>query len=106
MEEISILGSLSSPYIVAYIDSFVSDTKVNIIMEYCEHGDLQSFIINKQKLGATFLPENTVWRYFIQICLGVYYLHSKEILHRDLKTLNIFLCKDNQVKIGDLGVAR
>jgi serine/threonine protein kinase len=40
MEEISILGSLSSPYIVTYIDSFISDTKVNIIMEFCEHGDL------------------------------------------------------------------
>jgi serine/threonine protein kinase len=33
-------------------------------------------------------------------------LHSKDVLHRDLKTLNIFLCKDNVVKIGDLGVAR
>ena len=106
MEEISILGSLSSPYIVSYINSFVSDTKVNIIMEYCEQGDLQSFIFNKQKQGSSHLSENTVWRYFIQICLGVNYLHSKEILHRDLKTLNIFLCRDNIVKIGDLGVAR
>ena len=41
MEEISLLGSLSSPFIVAYIDSFVADTKVNIVMEFCEHGDLQ-----------------------------------------------------------------
>lgn len=40
MEEISILGSMSSPFIVAYIDSFVADTKVNIVMEYCQHGDL------------------------------------------------------------------
>ena len=40
MEEISILGSLNSPHIVQYIDSFVSDTKVNIIMEFCENGDL------------------------------------------------------------------
>ena len=40
MEEITILGSLNSPYIVGYIDSFVSSTKVNIIMEYCENGDL------------------------------------------------------------------
>ena len=40
MEEVSILGSLNSPHIVSYIDSFVSDTKVNIIMEFCEYGDL------------------------------------------------------------------
>jgi len=49
MEEISILGSLSSPFIVEYIDSFVSATKVNIIMEYCENGDLQTYLLNKLK---------------------------------------------------------
>jgi serine/threonine protein kinase len=38
--------------------------------------------------------------------LGVNYLHSKEIIHRDLKSLNIFQCRNNQIKIGDLGVAR
>ena len=47
MEEISLLGSLSSPYVVSYIDSFVSGTKVNIIMEYCENGDLSSLIQKK-----------------------------------------------------------
>lgn len=40
MEEIDLLGSISSPFIVAYIDSFVSDMKVNIVMEYCQYGDL------------------------------------------------------------------
>jgi len=38
--------------------------------------------------------------------MGVNYLHSKDILHRDLKSLNIFLCKDNSLRIGDLGVAK
>lgn len=47
MEEISILGSLNSPYIVGYIDSFVSATKVNIIMEFCENGDLQTYLTKK-----------------------------------------------------------
>jgi serine/threonine protein kinase len=41
MEEIPMLGSLSSPYVVGYIDSFISNEKVNIIMEFCEGGDLQ-----------------------------------------------------------------
>lgn len=40
MEEITILGSLNSPFIVKYIDSFVCEKKVNIIMEFCESGDL------------------------------------------------------------------
>mmetsp|Transcript_19262 Transcript_19262/g.18398 ORF Transcript_19262/g.18398 Transcript_19262/m.18398 type:complete len:122 (+) Transcript_19262:465-830(+) len=108
MEEISMLGSLSSPYIVSYIDSFVQGTKVNIIMEYCELGDLQSLIVGKihSLTGPSVFGENVIWRYFIQICLGVNYLHEKGILHRDLKSLNIFLCKDNMIKIGDLGVAK
>lgn len=65
MEEISILGSLSSPHIVSYIDSFVSGTKVNIIMEFCEFGDLQSYIVNKWRQGSKTLSENKIWAYFI-----------------------------------------
>lgn len=38
--------------------------------------------------------------------MGIYYLHTKDILHRDLKTLNILLGKDNQAKIGDFGAAK
>ena len=47
-----------------------------------------------------------MWKFFIQIAIGVYHLHSKNILHRDLKTMNILLTKDNKVKIGDLGLAK
>ena len=44
--------------------------------------------------------------FFIQISLGLAYIHSKNILHRDLKPMNIFLKKNNLIKIGDLGVAK
>ena len=47
-----------------------------------------------------------MWRYFIQICLGLRYIHSKHVLHRDMKTTNIFLTEEKEVRIGDLGVAR
>ena len=72
-------------------------------MEYCSHGDLNSFL---EKRGCMHLSETKVWKFFIEITLGLDCLHSEGILHRDLKTLNIFLTKDNSAWIGDLGVAK
>lgn len=63
LEEINILGRMDSPYIVKYYDSFVSDdTKINIIMEFCEHGDLHSYL---KKLNGRYPSENVVWKFFI-----------------------------------------
>jgi len=41
-----------------------------------------------------------------QICMGVGYLHTQKIVHRDLKCMNILLTKEGVVKIGDFGVAK
>jgi len=61
---------------------------------------------NFLKIKGKKLPEEVIWKYFIQMCLGISYIHSKNILHRDLKTQNIFITKDGNVRIGDLGVAK
>ena len=52
------------------------------------------------------LSEAKIWKFFIEMCLGLQYLHANRILHRDIKTINMFLAKDDKIKIGDLGVAR
>ena len=52
------------------------------------------------------LQEAKIWKFFIEMCLGMNYLHSHKILHRDVKTINMFLGKNDTVKIGDLGVAK
>jgi NIMA (never in mitosis gene a)-related kinase len=77
-------------------------------MEYCEKGDLCTYMSERQKKQKQnyHFEEDFIWRLFIQISLGLYYIHSKKILHRDIKTLNIFLTKDLSGKIGDLGVAK
>ena len=104
--EALILSKLSCKYIVKYYDSFIdNDINLNIIMEYCDNGDLNTYINNQKKLKK-YLGENEIWNFFIQISLGLAYIHSKKILHRDLKPMNIFLTKNNQIKIGDLGVAK
>ena len=97
---------LNSPFIVCYIDSFAADCMLNIILEFCPSGDLATLVAKQKKLKKPTLNENTIWKIFIQICLGVQYLHSRQIIHRDLKCLNVFMLKDNQAKIGDFGCAQ
>ena len=103
--EAKILSSLNSSYIVKYYESFVESNNLNIIMEYCDGGDLSNYLNNHKKSGK-YMNEDKIWKFFIQICIGLMYIHNKKILHRDLKALNIFLTKDEKVRIGDLGVAK
>ena len=89
--EAKILSSLNSKYVVQYFDSFEENNCLNIIMEYCEGGDLGTYLTNYQKKNiGTNLNEEFIWKVFIQICFGLYDIHKQNILHRDLKSLNIF----------------
>ena len=72
-------------------------------MEFCANGDLGLYL--KRQMGRS-LPESKIWRFFIEMCLGLQYLHANRILHRDIKTINMFLTGDDTIKIGDLGVAK
>ena len=100
--EAKILSLIKSNYVVKYYDSFFENGDLNIVMEYCDNGDLCNYL-NKQKQP---LKEDLIWQIFIKITLGLTAIHKMKILHRDLKTLNIFLKKDMEIKIGDLGVAK
>ena len=73
-------------------------------MEFCENGDLLQYIERYKKEP---IAENIIWKFFLQIVQGLSYIHSKNILHRDFKTMNIFLTKNfSEIRIGDLGVAK
>ncbi|KAG9328306.1 hypothetical protein JZ751_015038, partial [Albula glossodonta] len=74
-----------------------------IVMDYCEGGDLFRRI-NAQK-GVLF-PEEQILDWFVQICLALKHVHDRKILHRDIKSQNIFLTKDGTVQLGDFGIAR
>jgi NIMA (never in mitosis gene a)-related kinase len=105
--EALLLSKLSHENIVKYYDSFINneDNTLNIVMEYCDAGDLNQYI-TAHRDKAKKINIETIYSIFIQICKGIECLHSKRILHRDIKPLNIFLFKDGRAKIGDLGVAK
>lgn len=107
LNEIEIMGSLDSQYIVGYIDSFIADQKIHIVLEYCAVGDLNSLVEKQRQFGGGTVTkpfvDNLIWKIFIHICLGMQYLHSRNIIHRDLKSLNIFMVKADYAKVGDLG---
>jgi len=105
VNEIRLLASVRHPYIIGYYEAFCEGDKIYIITEYAEAGDL-SRKIKRYKARNQAFDEEMIWSYFVQLCLGLRALHQTNILHRDLKTQNIFLMNDEVIKIGDLGVAK
>ena len=108
VNEIRILSSIYHPNIVAYKESFWNDNNktLNIIMEYCDGGDLETKINNMKRNKIKF-SEYLIWNYIIQILLGLKALHDKGVIHRDLKSSNILLSKsNNRCKIGDLNTGK
>lgn len=103
-QEAKLLSKLKHPNIVTYKDSFQGkDGYLHIAMQFCEGGDLYTKL--KEQKGVP-LEERQVVEWFVQIAMALQYMHERNILHRDLKTQNIFLTKSKIIKVGDLGIAR
>ena len=107
LNEIRILYSLDNPNIISYIDSFFDEESktLNTVMEYAENGDLSKKILSLKKKNYHF-TEKQIWKFTIQILLGMNYLHDNNIIHRDLKSANIFITKKGILKIGDLNISK
>ncbi|KAM5309382.1 serine/threonine-protein kinase Nek1 isoform 3-T4 [Glossophaga mutica] len=101
--EVAVLANMKHPNIVQYRESFEENGSLYIVMDYCEGGDLFKRI-NAQK-GILF-PEDQILDWFVQICLALKHVHDRKILHRDIKSQNIFLTKDGTIQLGDFGIAR
>lgn len=103
--EVNLLKNLNHPNIVSYKTSFISHGLLIIVMEYCEVGDLSFHIKRKLQKNENF-TETEIFNWFVQLCLSLEYIHGRKVMHRDLKTQNVFLTGNNTVKLGDFGISK
>jgi len=105
--EAEVLRSLSHVNIISYIATFLETNKLFIVMEYADGGDLAAAIKRRREAGGGgHFSERRVLSIFGQCALGLQHTHARHILHRDLKSQNIFLTKTGTVKLGDFGIAK
>lgn len=104
INEVKLLSSIRHPYIVCFRESFVDDGFLNIVMEYADGGDLFRKVNAQKQLKKSFLEKQVV-RWLTQALLGLAHLHNRKILHRDIKSQNIFISCSG-LKIGDFGIAK
>lgn len=102
INEVKVLSSLKHPNIVTFFNNYEWNGKLFIEMEYCSGGTLQEFLAQLCKP----LKEIEILTIFGQIISAIVYIHDQNILHRDLKTANIFMTRDNVFKIGDFGISK
>lgn len=97
------LKELSNKNIVQYLNTEVNAemTGVDIIMEYVSGGSIR-FLLNK--FGK--FEENMVRIYTIQLLKGLCFLHSKSIIHRDIKGANLLITQDGTLKLSDFGASK
>ncbi|XP_038181459.1 serine/threonine-protein kinase Nek5 [Arvicola amphibius] len=103
-KEVVLLAQMRHPNIVTFFGSFQENNRLFIVMEYCDGGDLLQRV--RRQRGVLF-SEDQILCWFVQISLGLKHIHDRKILHRDIKSQNIFLSKNGMVaKLGDFGTAR
>ena len=103
-KEVQCLKKINSPTIIHLYESQILKEKEYMILEFADRGTLYERIKEYSKLNKKF-EQTQILDWMVQILIGLYSLHKKDIMHRDIKSDNLFLCDKDVVKIGDLGQA-
>jgi len=105
LREAEVLKSLRHPNIIGYDDAFLADAHLCIVMEYADGGDLAAAIARRREATRRY-HEREAMSIFAQLALALRHVHDLRILHRDVKSQNVFLTNSGVVKLGDFGVAK
>mmetsp|Transcript_20087 Transcript_20087/g.46179 ORF Transcript_20087/g.46179 Transcript_20087/m.46179 type:complete len:368 (-) Transcript_20087:184-1287(-) len=105
INEVRVLSCLKHPYIVSYRESFSENSVLAIVMDYADGGDLYQRISRTRKAGQAF-GERQILRWFTEAALALKYMHDKHVLHRDLKSQNLFLTAADRLRVGDFGISK
>lgn len=102
-KEMEIMSTIRSPYIVHFLGATMSP-KPCIVLEYCPNGSLFHYLQNSKNR----VDWKMIMQWIFQITKGINTLHlwKPQVVHRDLKTLNLLLDVNNKVKVCDFGLSR
>ncbi|KAL8270930.1 hypothetical protein Esti_005142 [Eimeria stiedai] len=103
--EVKLLATLDHPFIVRYLDSYIEGQNLHIVMNFCDGGDLAG-VIRKYKEKNERISEKQISRWLAQLLMAVKYTHSNRIIHRDIKSQNIFIEKDQRLRLADFGISK
>ncbi|CAA3008724.1 probable serine threonine kinase IRE [Olea europaea subsp. europaea] len=101
LAERDILISVRNPFVVRFFYSFTCRENLYLVMEYLNGGDLFSLLRN---LGC--LEEDVARIYIAEVVLALEYLHSLNVIHRDLKPDNLLIGPDGHIKLTDFGLSK
>ncbi|OQR88920.1 kinase [Thraustotheca clavata] len=106
LNEISTMSKFTSPYIMPLL-SIMNETsdQPQMALPYMDQGNVRQYLDRRRsqkELTSSFSTMEIAW----VVANGLLDLHQQNIIHRDVKCENIFLCSNNYIKLGDLGIAR
>lgn len=107
LDEVRLLASIDHPNVIGFESSFYNEAEKTlcIVTEYAEKGDLQRKIEEHRRTNRR-IPESVIWKILLHVARGLKYLHQNRIIHRDMKTANVFESADGTFKIGDLNLSK